>query len=61
MTEKEMVEGLKKHDESAIEEIMECFTPYVSTIIYNVSRGSMSTADIEETAADVFFCSLEPF
>ncbi len=55
MTEKEMVEGLKKHDESAIEEIMECFTPYVSTIIYNVSRGSMSTADIEETAADVFF------
>ena len=55
MTEQELIQGLKKRDESAIEEIMECFTPYVSTIIYNVSRGSLSTADIEETAADVFF------
>ena len=55
MTENELIKKLKKHDESAIEEIMERYTPYVSTIIYNMSRGSLSTSDIEETAADVFF------
>lgn len=55
MTEHELIQGLKNREESAIEEIMECFTPYVSTIIYNTSRGSLSTADIEEVAADVFF------
>ncbi len=55
MTEHELIQGLKNRDESAIEEIMERFTPYVSTIIYNVARGNMSTSDIEETAADVFF------
>ena len=55
MDDNELLHRLKKHDESAIEEIMERYTPYVSTIIYNLSRGKMSTPDIEETAADVFF------
>lgn len=55
MNDNELLQGLKKHDESAIEEIMERYTPYVSTIIYNMSKGKLSTPDIEETAADVFF------
>ncbi len=55
MTDNELIQGLKKHNESAIEEIIQSYTPYVSTIIYNLSRGMLSTADIEETAADVFF------
>lgn len=55
MNDNELLHGLKNHDESAIEQIMERYTPYVSTIIYNLSRGKLSTPDIEETAADVFF------
>ena len=55
MNDNELLQGLKNHEESAIEEIMERYTPYVSTIIYNLSRGKLSTPDIEETAADVFF------
>ena len=55
MNEKEIIQRLKKRDESAIEEIMAHYTPYVSTIIYNVSKGSISAADIEEAAADTFF------
>lgn len=55
MNDNELFQGLKNHEESAIEEIMERYTPYVSTIIYNLSRGKLSTPDIEETAADVFF------
>ena len=55
MTEIELIKGLKQHNESAIEEIMDKYSPYVTTVISNVSRGSLSTADIEEAAADVFF------
>ena len=55
MNDTELLQGLKKHDESAIEEIMERYTPYVSTIIYNMSKGKLSSPDIEETAAAVFF------
>ena len=55
MNDNELLKGLKDHDESAIEEIIGRYTPYVSTIIYNLSRGKLSTSDIEETAADVFF------
>ena len=45
---------LSRKDESALEEIIREYTPYVSTIIYNVSRGSLSVSDMEEAAADVF-------
>lgn len=55
LEEKKVVDKLKKKDETALEEIMERYTPLVSAIIYNVSRGSLSSSDIEETAADVFF------
>ena len=54
MTDNEIIQGLKDHNESAIEELIRRYTPYVSTIIYNLSRGGLSTQDIEETAADVF-------
>jgi RNA polymerase sigma-70 factor (ECF subfamily) len=49
-----IVEQLKKRDESALEQVMKQYTPIVSTIIYNVSGGLLSTSDIEETVADVF-------
>lgn len=54
MTDNELVQGLKKHSESAIEEIMERYTAYVSTIIYNLSKGLLPTSDIEEATADLF-------
>ena len=54
MTDNELVQGLKKHSESAIEEIIERYTAYVSTIIYNLSKGLLPTSDIEEATADLF-------
>ena len=48
------VAKLNEHNEAALEQIIQKYTPYVSTIIYNVSKGSMSTQDIEEVCADVF-------
>lgn len=55
MNENQMINGLKQHNESALGEIMDKFTPLVSAIIYNVSKGSLTSSDIEECAADVFF------
>lgn len=49
-----LVKRLKKRDETALEEIITQYTPYVSTIIYNVSRGNLSVSDMEEATADVF-------
>lgn len=49
-----LVKMLKKHDERALEQIMSHYTPLVATIIFNISNGSLSSADIEEAVADVF-------
>ncbi len=54
MTEHELINGLQNHDDFAVKELMDIYTPFVSSIIYNVSNGALSTADIEETTADVF-------
>lgn len=51
---KTLIKKLKKHDETALEKIIQIYTPYISTIIYNVSRGGMGKEDIEEVCADVF-------
>ncbi len=45
---------LKNKDQKAFEQVIEKYTPLVSTVIYNVSRGSLSKEDIEETVTDVF-------
>ena len=54
MKNKGAAERLKQHDETALEVIINTYTPYVSTIIYNVTKGSLSVADMEEVSADVF-------
>ena len=45
---------LMNSDENALEEIIDRFTPLVSTIIYNLSGGNLSTSDIEEVTSDTF-------
>ena len=55
MNDEQLVQRLKKHDEAALEEIMHKYNAYVSVIIYNMSRGGLSAADMEEAAADTFY------
>lgn len=45
---------LKKHDERALDRIMLRYTPLVSSIIHNISGGSLPKEDIEEATADTF-------
>ena len=49
MENEKLAERLRNNDETALEEIIDRFTPLVSTIIYNLANGSMSQPDNEST------------
>ncbi len=51
---KRLIRRLKKHDESALEEIIKMYSPLVTTVIYNIGMGTLSKEDIEEAAMDTF-------
>ena len=52
--DKKIIDRLKRHDETALNEIMNEYLPLVSSIIYNIGRGSLTAEDIEEAAMDTF-------
>ena len=45
---------LKKHDEKALQAVIEQYSRLAATVINNISKGSLTKEDIEETVADVF-------
>ena len=49
-----LAQKLMQGDENALEAIIDRFTPLVSTIVYNLANGSLSTADIEELTSETF-------
>ena len=49
-----LAEKLIEGDENALEAIIDRFTPLVSTIVFNLAKGALNTADIEELTADTF-------
>ena len=51
---KKLAERLKKGDERALSEIIGEFTPFVATIIRNISNGQFQKEDTEEVITDVF-------
>lgn len=55
MEEKRVLLALKRKDERALEQIIDYYTPYVSTIVYNIIGSCMSISDVEEVSSDVFF------
>lgn len=55
MTEGKALKELKNGSQEALGWFIDRYTPYVTTIIYHVIGSAMSTADVEETASDVFF------
>ena len=50
---------LQQGSADALKWFMAKYTPYVSTIIYNIIGSKMSSADVEEVASDVFFALWE--
>lgn len=54
MDEKKLLLRLKKREENALNEAIDIYTPYLSTVLYNAVGTSLSKEDIEETVSDVF-------
>lgn len=55
MTESKALRLLQQGSADALKWFIGKYTPYVSTIIYNIIGSAMSSADVEEVASDVFF------
>ena len=59
MTEARALRLLQEGSTDALKWFISKYTPYVSTIIYNIIGSSMSSADVEEVASDVFLALWE--
>lgn len=55
MTEAKALRQLQQGSTDALKWFISKYTPYVSTIIYNIIGSAMSSADVEEVVSDVFF------
>lgn len=55
MTEEQLIDSLRRGDLSALEALIDRYTPYVSSVISRILRGRQ--ADVEELTADVFLAA----
>lgn len=55
MTEVKALRQLQKGSTDALEWFIRKYTPYVSTVIYNIIGSTMDMTDVEEVASDVFY------
>ena len=59
LTEAKALRLLQQGSADALQWFIRKYTPYVSTVIYNIIGSSMSISDTEEVTADVFFALWE--
>lgn len=52
--EKKLLLRLKHKEKDSINEAIKLYTPYLSTVLYNIAVGRLSKEDIEEIVSDVF-------
>ena len=53
--EEKLVHGIQNGDSSSLSRIMDRYSAYVSTIVWNILQGKLSKADAEEVVSDVFY------
>lgn len=54
MDDKRLVQKLKHGDRRALDRIMDQFTPYLSTVVWNVLGSAAGLQDVEEVVSDVY-------
>lgn len=57
MTEEIILRKLRRADPEGLEQLMERYIPYVSAIVWNILRYSMTPQDAEEVVSDVFLAA----
>lgn len=59
MRDELILRKIKRGDPSGLEELMDRYIPYVSAVVWNILRSSMSREDAEEVVSDVFLAAWE--
>ena len=57
MNDGAILRGLRSKDPGSLEKLMDKYIPYVSAIVWNFLRGSMTREDAEEVVSDVFLAA----
>lgn len=57
MTEELILRKMRSGDPKGLEELMDRYIPYVSTVVWNILRFSMTREDAEEVVSDVFLAA----
>lgn len=52
--EEKLLMRLKKKQENALEQAIAAYTPYISTVLFNMAGAQLSAEDREEIVSDVF-------
>lgn len=50
----ELIEAMRNRNQDALGRIVEKYTPYIGTIVWNIVRDKLSKSDAEEILSDVF-------
>lgn len=59
MREETILRRLCDRDPAGLEALMDRYLPYVSAVVWNILRDSMTPEDGEEVASDVFYAAWE--
>lgn len=57
MREEMILRKMRSADPDGLQELMNRYIPYVSTIVWNILRGCMTPEDAEEVVSDVFLAA----
>lgn len=57
MTEEIILRKMRSRDPEGLEHLMERYIPYVSAVVWNILRVSMTAQDAEEVVSDVFLAA----
>lgn len=52
--EEVLLQRLRNREENSIDEAIEIYTPYLSTVLYNMAGSGLPKEDVEEIISDVF-------
>ena len=59
MDEIKILYQLRRGNPDALKALMDCYQPYVSTVVWNILRGTLQPEDAEEVVSDVFLAAWE--
>ena len=57
MTEQTIIKRIRARDPAGLEALIDCYTPYVSAVVWNILRYAMQPEDAEEVVSDVFLAA----